>query len=83
MSSEIVYEVKLQPWDRSWLLSGPVGANGKLLFASAREATSFARWGAKRDGGTIKVYDDRGKLFKIIEINPSQESDEGFVLPSA
>ena len=82
MSSEIRYEVRFQPWDRSWLLTGPVGANGGLLFGSARDALSHARWAAKAIGGTIAVYDSRGKLFKIIEIEPDVSGEDGFVLPS-
>lgn len=78
----ILYEVKYQPWDRSWLLSGPVGANGTLLFQSARDALSHARWAAKAKGGTITVYDAKGKLFKTIEIEPDVSGEDGFVLPS-
>ncbi len=78
----IQYEVKFQPWDHSWCLSGPVGANGKLLFNSARDAASHARWNAKAKGGTINIYDQDGKLFKSIEVAPDLENDDGFVLPS-
>ncbi len=59
MKSDILYEVKFQPWDRSWLLSGPVGATGKLSFQSAKYAASHARWVATTDGGTIKVHSAR------------------------
>ncbi len=82
MSSEIRYEVNFQPWDHSWLLSGPVGANGRLLFQSAQDAVSHARWAAKSNGGTITVYDAKGELFKIIEIEPDISAGDGFVLPS-
>ena len=71
------YEVKFQPWDRSWCLSGPVGSNGRLIFSSAREASSFARWDAKRIGGTIRIHDEQGALFKTIEIKPDVSSDDG------
>jgi hypothetical protein len=83
MRWEIQYKVRFQPWDRSWLLSGPVGANGFLLFQSARGAVSHARWAAKANGGTIKVYDPQGKLFKVIEIEPDLGSDDHFVLPNS
>ena len=43
---------------------------------------SHARWEAKANGGTIKVYNQDGNLFKTIEIPPDLESDKGFVLPS-
>jgi len=76
------YEVEFQPWDRSWCLSGPVGANGKLLFQSARDAASYARWDAKTNGGMIKVYAQDGNLFKIIEIDVDHEIDDGLILPS-
>jgi hypothetical protein len=59
-----------------------VGANGRLLFQSAREAASHARWNAKTKGGTIKVYDDQGRLFKTIEIADDDSGEDGFVLPS-
>jgi hypothetical protein len=59
-----------------------VGANGRLLFRSARDAASHARWGAKNTGGTIKVFDAEGQLFKTIEIAPDVSSEDGYVLPS-
>ena len=82
MSSEIRYEVNFQPWDASWLLSGPVGANGKLLFASAQDAVCHPRWAAKANGGTITVYDAKGELFKVIDVAPNLSGEDGFVLPS-
>ena len=82
MSSEIRYEVKFQPWDHLWELVGPVGVNGRLLFHSAREAANHARWNARAKGGTIKVYDQSGDLFKTIEVDPDLEIDKGFILPS-
>jgi len=78
----IQYDVKFQPWDQSWCLSGPVGANGKLCFGSAREAASHARWAAKTKGGTIKVHDQDGNLFKTIEVAPDVPGEDGLVLPS-
>jgi hypothetical protein len=30
----------------------------------------------------IEVYDDTGKLFKAIRMEPDQSADDGFVLPS-
>jgi hypothetical protein len=59
-----------------------VGANGRLLFRSARDAASHARWAAKTDGGTIKVYDPKGQLFKTIELAPDVSGEDGYVLPS-
>ncbi len=82
MSSETLYEVQFQPWDHSWCLSGPVGANGGLLFGSAREAVSHARWEAKADGGVISVYDAEGQLFKSIEIAPEVSNGDPVILPS-
>jgi hypothetical protein len=76
------YTVRFQPWEASWLLSGPVGANGKLLFGSAKDAASHARWDARTKGGSIKVHDKDGKLFKTIEIEADISSEDGFVLPS-
>ena len=82
MSSEILYEVRLESPPGSWCLSGPVGANGGLLFQSAQDAASHARWAARAKGGTINVYDQDGKLFKSIDIDTDLESDDGFILPS-
>ena len=76
------YTVRFQPWDGSWLLSGPVGANGRLLFQTAREAASHARWDARYNGGMIEVYDLGGRPFKTIEVEADQTADDGFVLPS-
>ena len=76
------FTVSFHPWDSSWLLSGPVGANGALRFKTAREAASYAQWAAKNTGGTIKVFDARGNPFKTIEIAPDVSSEDGFVLPS-
>ncbi|MEJ6644614.1 MAG: hypothetical protein QNL33_15295 [Akkermansiaceae bacterium] len=59
-----------------------MGANGGLLFQSARDAASHARWAAKVNGGTITVFDPQGKLFKIIEIEPEIPGGEVYVLPS-
>jgi hypothetical protein len=68
--------------DRSWLLSGPVVANGRLLFQTAKDAASHARWAARTDGGTIHVYDAEGRLFKTIEVDPNESGEDGLVLPS-
>lgn len=76
------YTVRFQPWDGSWLLSGPVGARGRLLFQSAREAASHARWEARQAGGTIEVYDSQGRLFKSLKVEGDQSINDGFVLPS-
>ncbi|MFT7173774.1 MAG: hypothetical protein ACI9NQ_001999 [Paracoccaceae bacterium] len=76
------YEIKFLPWDGLWCLSGPVGANGRLLFQSAREAAGHARWDAKTEGGGINVYDDEGKLFKTIEVEAEISDGEAYVLPS-
>ncbi|MFT6181909.1 MAG: hypothetical protein ACI9NQ_001884 [Paracoccaceae bacterium] len=76
------YEIKFQPWDGSWCLSGPVGANGELLFQTARYAASHARWAARTEGGVIKVYDTDGQLFKTIETEADVSGGESYVLPS-
>jgi hypothetical protein len=39
-------------------------------------------WGAKTKGGTIKVHDDQGRLFKTIEIAADDSGEDGFMLPS-
>ncbi len=60
----------------------PEGANGRLLFQSAQDAVSHARWAAKANGGTITVFDPQGKLFKIIEIEPEIPGGDAYVFPS-
>ena len=77
------YEIRFQSWNRLWCLSGPVGASGKLLFQTAREAASHARWDAEAKGGTIEVYDRHGQLFKTIEIEEKESVEVHSLLPSA
>ena len=60
----------------------PEGANGRLLFQSARDAVSHARWAAKSNGGTITVYDPQGQLFKTIDLMPQVQDGDPFILPS-
>jgi hypothetical protein len=76
------YSVRFQSRDRSWLLSGPVGARGRLLFQTAREAASHARWAARSSGGVIEVFDPEGQIFKTIEVEGDETSNRGYVLPS-
>ncbi|MDB4488849.1 hypothetical protein N9017_01910 [Akkermansiaceae bacterium] len=76
------YEIRFQPWNGSWCLSGPVGATGRLLFTSAKDAASHARWDARRDGGKIEVFDQQGQLFKTITVDEDTGTEDGFVLPS-
>ncbi len=82
MSRVGIYTIKFQRWDRSWCLLGPVGANRKLLFGSARSGRQSCSMVAKAKGGTIKVHDDRGKLFKIIEVEAKVSGGAAYVLPS-
>ncbi len=82
IDQNVCYSIQFQPWDGSWLLAGPVGANGRLLFGTARDAVSHARWDAKDNGGIIEVQDPHGQLFKVIEIAPDRSGDESMVLPS-
>ena len=53
-----------------------------MLFESARDAVSHARWSAKANVGTITVFDPQGELFKTIEIAPDISGEDGYVLPS-
>ena len=76
------YRVEREPSRDLWLLFGPVGARGHLLFQTAREAASHARWAARCDGGVIKVYDPKGQLFKKIEVEADETINAGYVLPS-
>lgn len=76
------YTVRFQPWDGSWLLSGPVGARGELLFQTARDAASHACWAARSTGGKIEVFDPQGRLFRTINVESDEKIDQGYVLPS-
>lgn len=59
-----IYRVEREPSRGLWLLTGPVGARGSLLFETGREAVSHSRWAARNKGGTIEVFDPEGPLFK-------------------
>ncbi|MDA7890962.1 hypothetical protein N9B19_04740 [Akkermansiaceae bacterium] len=59
-----------------------MGATGRLLFTSAKDAASHARWDARRDGGKIEVFDQQGQLFKTITVDEDTGTEDGFVLPS-
>ena len=76
------YRIEYQQSRGLWLLSGPVGARGSLLFETAREAASHARWAARCDGGVIKVYDPTGKPFKTISVEADETINQGYILPS-
>ena len=76
------YLIEYQPSRGLWLLTGPVGARGSLLFETAKEAASHARWAARCDGGVIEVYDPKGHLFKTIEVEADETINAGYVLPS-
>lgn len=77
-----LYQVKFQQWDKLWCLTGPVGSNGRLLFHSAQDAASHAKWDARDDGGKLEVYTDKGELFKVIELKPSEGASSQFVMPT-
>lgn len=76
------YRIEYQQPRSLWLLSGPVGARGSLLFETAREAASHARWAARTNGGTIEVLNPQGQLFKTIEVEADETINAGYVLPS-
>ena len=77
-----IYRVEREPSRGLWLLSGPVGARGSLLFETAREAASHARWAARCDGGKIEVFDAHGRFFKTISVQADETINQGYVLPS-
>ena len=77
-----IYRVEREPSRGLWLLTGPVGARGHLLFQTAREAASHARWAARCDGGVIEVFDPGGKPFKTISVEADETINQGYVLPS-
>ena len=76
------YRVEYEPPRGSWLLSGPVGAQGCLRYTTARDAAEYARWDARDSGGTINVFDQQGQLFRNISVKADALADSAFVLPS-
>ena len=76
------YRVEYEPSRGSWLLTGPVGAEGCLYYQNARDAADYACWDARDSGGNIDVFDQQGRLFRSIVIEPAELADSGFVLPS-
>jgi hypothetical protein len=76
------YRVEYESSRGSWLLTSPVGAKGYLRYTTARDAADYARWDARDTGGTIEVFDQQGRLFRSIVIEPAELADSAFVLPS-
>ena len=76
------YRVEYEPSRRSWLLTGPVGAKGYLRYTTARDAADYARWDARDTGGTIDVFDQQGRLYRVIKVKSDDSVDAGLVLPS-
>ena len=76
------YRVEYEPSRGSWLLTGPVGAKGYLRYKTARDAADYARWDARDTGGTIDVFDQQGRLYRVIKVKSDDSVDAGLVLPS-
>ncbi|MDB4764356.1 hypothetical protein OAG21_03855 [Akkermansiaceae bacterium] len=76
------YRVEYEPSRGSWLLTGPVGAKGYLRYTTARDAADYARWDARDTGGTIDVFDQQGRLYRVIKVKSDDSVDAGLVLPS-
>ena len=76
------YRVEYEPSRGSWLLTGPVGAKGCLYYQTARDAADYARWDARDTGGTIDVFDQQGRLYRVIKVESDDSVDAGLVLPS-
>ena len=76
------YRVEYEPSRGSWLLTGPVGAKGCLRYTTARDAADYARWDARDTGGTIDVFDQQGRLYRVIKVKSDDSVDAGLVLPS-
>ena len=76
------YRVEYEPSRGSWLLTGPVGAKGCLRYKTARDAADYARWDARDTGGTIDVFDQQGRLYRVIKVKSDDSVDAGLVLPS-
>ena len=76
------YRVEYDPSRGSWLLTGPVGAKGCLYYQTARDAADYARWDARDTGGNIDVFDQQGRLYRVIKVESDDSVDAGLVLPS-
>ena len=76
------YRVEYEPSRGSWLLTGPVGAKGCLRYTTARDAVEYARWDARDTGGIIDVFDQQGRLYRVIKVKSDDSVDAGLVLPS-
>ena len=76
------YRVEYEPSRGSWLLTGPVGAKSCLRYTTARDAADYARWDARDTGGTIDVFDQQGRLYRVIKVESDDSVDAGLVLPS-
>ena len=76
------YRVEYEPSRGSWLLTGPVGAKGCLYYQTARDAADYACWDARDTGGTIDVFDQQGRLYRVIKVKSDDSVDAGLVLPS-
>ena len=76
------YRVEYEPSRGSWMLTGPVGAKGYLRYKTARDAADYARWDARDTGGTINVFDQQGRLYRVIKVKSDDSVDAGLVLPS-
>ena len=76
------YRVEYEPSRGSWLLTGPVGAKGCLYYQTARDAADYARWDARDTGGNIDVFDQQGRLYRVIKVESDDSVDAGLVLPS-
>ena len=76
------YRVEYELSRGSWLLTGPVGAKGCLYYQTARDAADYACWDARDTGGTIDVFDQQGRLYRVIKVESDDSVDAGLVLPS-
>ncbi|MDA7540895.1 hypothetical protein N8649_02135 [bacterium] len=53
-----------------------------LRYTTARDAADYARWDARDTGGTIDVFDQQGRLYRVIKVESDDSVDAGLVLPS-
>ena len=67
-----------------WLMAADRACGCKWLprYQTARDAAEYARWDARDSGGTIDVFDQRGRLYRVIKVKSGDSVDAGLVLPS-
>ena len=57
-----------------------MGAKGSLLFGSAKDAASHARWAARQSGGILTIFDPDGKFYREEKMDPNDGTEIAMIL---